>query len=135
MLNSSLSVYKHGRHRQFLFLIGRFLKPVTAICLLADHTEMGNLYRGASIDISYQVSVHLEKWFQRRFFLNFIPPFSIFSLATILVESRDHRTQLWKAAIQGLLHQSLVILGWSPSKIVSGISDLRPRWPPQPNLI
>jgi hypothetical protein len=28
-----------------------------------------------------------------------------------------------------------MILGWSPSKIVSGISDLRPRWPPLPNLI
>jgi hypothetical protein len=28
-----------------------------------------------------------------------------------------------------------MILGWSPSKIVSGISDLRPRLPPQPNLI
>jgi hypothetical protein len=28
-----------------------------------------------------------------------------------------------------------MILGWSPSKIVSGISDLRPSWPPQPNLI
>jgi hypothetical protein len=28
-----------------------------------------------------------------------------------------------------------MILGWSPSKIISGISDLRPRWPPQPNLI
>jgi hypothetical protein len=28
-----------------------------------------------------------------------------------------------------------MILGWSPSKIVSGISDLRPRWPPQPTLI
>ena len=28
-----------------------------------------------------------------------------------------------------------MILGWSPSKIVSGISDLRPRWRPQPNLI
>jgi hypothetical protein len=28
-----------------------------------------------------------------------------------------------------------MILGWSPSKIVSGISDLRPRWQPQPNLI
>ena len=27
------------------------------------------------------------------------------------------------------------ILGWSPSKNVSGISDLWPRWPPQPNLI
>ena len=28
-----------------------------------------------------------------------------------------------------------MILGWSPSKDVSGISDLLPRWPPQPNLI
>ena len=28
-----------------------------------------------------------------------------------------------------------MILGWSLSKIVFGISDLRPRWPPQPNLI
>jgi hypothetical protein len=25
-----------------------------------------------------------------------------------------------------------IILGWSPSKIVSGISDIRPRWLPQP---
>jgi hypothetical protein len=28
-----------------------------------------------------------------------------------------------------------MILGWSPSKIVSGISNLWPGWPPQPNLI
>jgi hypothetical protein len=28
-----------------------------------------------------------------------------------------------------------MILGWSTSKIVSGISYLTPRWPPQPNLI
>jgi hypothetical protein len=28
-----------------------------------------------------------------------------------------------------------MILGWSPSKFVSGISYLRPRWLPQPNLI
>jgi hypothetical protein len=28
-----------------------------------------------------------------------------------------------------------MILGWSPSKIVSGITNLQPRWPPQPNLI
>jgi hypothetical protein len=28
-----------------------------------------------------------------------------------------------------------MILGWFPSKNVSGISDLRPRWPPQPNVI
>jgi hypothetical protein len=28
-----------------------------------------------------------------------------------------------------------MMLGWSPSKFVSSISDLQPRWPPQPNLI
>jgi hypothetical protein len=28
-----------------------------------------------------------------------------------------------------------MILGWPPSKIVSGISYLRPRWLPQPNLV
>ena len=35
-------------------------------CLLTDRDEMFNLYRGHSIDASYQVQVHLAKWFQRR---------------------------------------------------------------------
>jgi hypothetical protein len=34
-----------------------------------DRDEMSTLYRGPSIDVSYQVSVHLAKWFQRRKFL------------------------------------------------------------------
>jgi hypothetical protein len=34
-----------------------------------DWDEMSNLYRGPSIDASYQVSVHLVKRFQRRRFL------------------------------------------------------------------
>ena len=38
-------------------------------CLLTDRDEMSNLYRGPSIDSSYQVSVHLAKRFQRRRFL------------------------------------------------------------------
>jgi hypothetical protein len=47
---------------------------------------------------------------------------------------------LKKSSLMKLLSQSQpnfaeMILGWSPSKIVSGISDLRPSWPPQPNLI
>ena len=42
---------------------------------------------------------------------NFIPPFSIFSLAVILVGSRDQRTQIWKRAIQIPFHQSLVAIG------------------------
>jgi hypothetical protein len=37
-------------------------------CLLMDRDEMSNLYRGPSIDASYQVSVHLAKQFQRRRF-------------------------------------------------------------------
>jgi hypothetical protein len=39
------------------------------------------------------------------------PLFSIFSLAAILVGSRDHRTHFWKGAIQGPFHQSLVAIG------------------------
>jgi hypothetical protein len=34
-----------------------------------DQDKMSNLYRGPSIDASYQVSVHLAKWFQRRRYL------------------------------------------------------------------
>jgi hypothetical protein len=49
------------------------------------------------------------------------PPFSIFSLAAILVGSRDHRTQFWKGAIQGSFHKSLVAIG----PVVS-----EERWPP-----
>jgi hypothetical protein len=35
-------------------------------CLLMDRDKMSNLYRGSSIDASYQVSVHLVEGFQRR---------------------------------------------------------------------
>ena len=38
-------------------------------CLLMDRDKMSNLYREPSIDASYQVSVYLAKWFQRRTFL------------------------------------------------------------------
>jgi hypothetical protein len=36
--------------------------------LLTDQDEISNIYRGPSIDASYQVSVHLAKRFQRRRF-------------------------------------------------------------------
>ena len=36
-------------------------------CVLTNRDEMSNRNRGLSIDASYQVSVHLAKWFQRRF--------------------------------------------------------------------
>ena len=34
--------------------------------MLTDREEISNLYKGPSIDASYQVSVHLAEWFQRR---------------------------------------------------------------------
>ena len=37
--------------------------------LLTDRDDICNIYRGPSIDASYQVSVHLAKWFQRSIFL------------------------------------------------------------------
>jgi hypothetical protein len=36
--------------------------------LLSDRDEMSNLYRGPSIDASYQALVHFAKQFQRRRF-------------------------------------------------------------------
>ena len=45
------------------------------------------------------------------FFLISSPLFSIFSLVAILVGSRDHWTQFWKGAIQGIFHQNLVAIG------------------------
>jgi hypothetical protein len=37
--------------------------------MLTDRDEISNLYREPSIDASYQVSVQLAKWLQRRRFL------------------------------------------------------------------
>jgi hypothetical protein len=49
---------------------------------------------------------------EEKIFFKFHPRFfSIFSLAAILVGSRDHRTQFWKEAIQGSFHKSLVSIG------------------------
>jgi predicted aminopeptidase len=42
-------------------------------CLLTDRDEMSNLYRGPSVDASYQVSVHLAKRFQRWRFKKYRP--------------------------------------------------------------
>jgi hypothetical protein len=39
-------------------------------CLLTDREKISNVYRGPSMDASNQVSVHLAKRFQRRFFRN-----------------------------------------------------------------
>jgi hypothetical protein len=59
------------------------------------------------------------------------------SLAAILVENRDHRTQFWKGAIQESFQQSLVEIGSvvSEEKIFSfKSSPLKPLNQIKPNL-
>jgi hypothetical protein len=59
---------KHGRHRQFFFLVGQFLKSsLKPFGQIKQHFEMNSLNRESSIDSSYQFSVHLAKKLQRRF--------------------------------------------------------------------
>jgi hypothetical protein len=58
-----------------------------------DRDEMSNLYRGPSIDASYQVSVHLAKRFRRRTFLKIGQSETI---TTWPNEPKLGRKHLWK---------------------------------------
>jgi hypothetical protein len=80
LYNWGLSIdasYQVSVHLAKRFQRRRFLKigqsetriacaPVWWPCLLMDRDKMCNLYRGPSIDASYQVSVHMAEGFQRR---------------------------------------------------------------------
>jgi hypothetical protein len=73
-----------------------------------------------SKDHSTQVWLQLAQWFLRRRFLCEFPIRSYVKLSS---------------AVGAIPNFAEMILGWSSSKTVSGISEHRPRWPPQPNLI
>ena len=65
-------VYLAKRFQRRRFFRNRPIRKKNCLCrpcLLMDRDEMSNLYKGSSIDASYQVSVHLAKRFQRRRFL------------------------------------------------------------------
>jgi hypothetical protein len=49
------------------WLISKKSSPLKPLGQMNHRDEMSNLYRGSSIDASYQVSVHFAKRFQRRF--------------------------------------------------------------------
>ena len=65
-------------------------------CLLMDWDRMSNLHRGSSIDASYQVSVYLAKWFQRRrFFRNRPIRNKNFLWQPCLLTDRDEMSNLY----------------------------------------
>jgi hypothetical protein len=55
-----------------------------------DQDNMSNLYRGSSIDASYQVSVHLAEEFQRRKSLNKIFGNSTTKQSKLSVDTLTH---------------------------------------------
>jgi hypothetical protein len=57
------SIYMYGR-----FCIKRNKNCLWWPCLLTDQDTISHLYRKPSIDDSYQVSIHLAEWCQRRRF-------------------------------------------------------------------
>jgi len=58
-----------------------------------DRDKMSNLYRGPSIDVSYQVSVHLEKRFQMRRFLQIDQSETELPVAAIFVNGSGRNDQ------------------------------------------
>ena len=68
-------------------------------CLLTDRDEMSNRYREPSIDASYQVSVPLAKWFQRRrFFYNRPIRYKNCLWRPCLLMDRDKMSNLYKGS-------------------------------------
>jgi hypothetical protein len=63
--------------------------------LLTDRNERNNLYRGPSIDAFYQVSVHLAKQFQRRFFFKSANQKQELPVAPCLLTDRDKMSNLY----------------------------------------
>ena len=80
--------------------------------LMTDWDEMSNLYRGPSIDVSYQVSIHLTKQFQRRRFLEmYQSEIRIACGGDVYSQNQDEMGNLYKgpsidASYQVLVHLS-----------------------------
>ena len=63
-------------------------------CLLTDQNEMSILYRGPSIDASYQVSDHFAKRFQRRRFVEIDQPETRIAYDGCLLTDRNKMSNL-----------------------------------------
>ena len=88
-------------------------------CLLTNRDEMSNLYRGPSIHASYQISVHLAKWFQRRRFFRNQPIRNMNGLwRPCLLTDRDKMTNLYRGPSIDASYQISIHLGkWFQRRI------------------
>jgi hypothetical protein len=80
---------------------------------------MSNLYRGPSKDASYQVSIHLAKWFQRRRFFRNQPIRNKNCLwRPCLLTDQDEMNKVYRGNAKDASYQvSLHLAGVSEEKI------------------
>ena len=64
--------------------------------LLTDRDKMSDLYRGPSIDASYQVLVHLAKWFHRRRFKKSANQKQELPVVAYLLMDRDKMSNIYR---------------------------------------
>ena len=75
-----ISVHLAKRFQRRRFFRNRLIRNKNCLwwpCLWTNRDKMSNLYRGPSIDASYQISVHLTKQFQGRRFKLCRSPFNL----------------------------------------------------------
>ena len=96
---------------------------------LMDRDEISNLYRGPTINASYQVSVHLAKRFQRRRFIRnqLIRNKNYLWLPCLLTE-RDEMSNLnWGTYIDASYHVSVDLAEWFQRRRILKISQSETR--------
>ena len=135
------SIYKHGRHRQFLFLTGRFfkssfLKPLSQM----NRNLVGSIYGRSSIAIAHFVLIRLQTWPPRAIRVSdwlistrkipLKPPSqmnhklvgSIYGMSSITIAHFILiRWQTWPP-------QAILVSDWFISKISSPLKQLIAKW-------
>ena len=87
------------------------------LCLSTDRDEMNNLYRGPSKDASHQISIHLAKRLQRRFFFRNQPIRNKNCLLRpCLLTDRDEMCT-WRSRFRG---EDFLEMNQSETRIVCG---------------
>ena len=81
-----------------------------------DRDEMSNLYRGPSIDASYQVSVHLAKRFQRRRFLKSANQKQELPVVAMFVNGSGQNVQSLERTFHRCFLPSFSSFGWGVSE-------------------
>ena len=101
-------------------------------CLLMDRDKISNLYKGPSIDATYQISVHLGKRFQRRrFFQKSTNQKQEWAVAAMFVNRSELNEQSLQRTFQGCFLPSFDSFGQAVSveKIFQKSTNQKQEWP------